>query len=173
MGTALVTRWMTQLVNGLIAPGDVDTRACVALAEQRTRLWQIGSPVARCVVACADAALSGAGCTRLVRPGRPQSRVLPFMTRQIARHRQISSGAASLIVWPGFVRRELPPPCLTADGGSVATVYWQASARDSVLMRARWDLAPCIKAALAISTILRRSSKWLSESRVSMFFGWQ
>ncbi|CAJ1380132.1 unnamed protein product [Effrenium voratum] len=69
-------------------------------------MWQIGSPVARGSVACADAALSGARFASVAGPGlaRSQNRALPFrsMAHQIRAQRlsQISSHA-SWTVWAG------------------------------------------------------------------------
>ena len=86
------------------------------MALAPTRLWQIGSPVARGSVACADAAL----CARFASLAGPgvagsQNRVLPFrsMAKQILAQRlsQISAHA----VWAGFARRGLPPACFTEE----------------------------------------------------------
>ena len=87
-------------------------------------MWQIGSPVARGSVACADAALSDARFASVARPGiaRSQNRVLPFrgMAQQIRAQRlsQISSHG-SWTVWAGFARRGRPPACVT----DVSSVY--------------------------------------------------
>ena len=86
-------------------------------------MWQLGSPVARGLVACADAALSDARFASVARPGiaRSQNRVLPFrsMVQQIRAQRlsQVSPHG-SWTVLAGFARRGRPPDCLT-DAGSV------------------------------------------------------
>ena len=142
--------------------------AHVALAPP-TWLWQIGSPVACCSVACADAALSGTGFGSLAGPGLARSPhcVLPFrgMAKQILAQRlsQISTRASSLTVWAGLVRSAVPAACLT-EGSSVYSVYSEALAWDSVLRQAVWDLGPHIEAAC------HRSSAPIVKTGASEFF---